>query len=126
MFTAALFERPRGWNQPRHLSTDKWIMEFFSDVKKIKLAFAVNVTLVKTAIIKEKKVNDAENGHIKEASIQSVRKKTVVFTLCQFGCSSKCSKRNQKTTLLYTFRRFIHRLNQNTMGMPYLLPHYSQ
>lgn len=94
MFTAALFERPRGWNQSRHLLTDKWITECFSDVKKIKPAFAFNVTLVKTAIINEKKVNDAENGQIKETSIQSVRKKTVVFTFCQFGCSSKCCKRN--------------------------------
>lgn len=74
MFTAALFDRPRGRNQSRRLSTDKWIMECFSDGKKIKPAFAFDVTLVKTAIIKEKKVNDAENGCRKETGIQCCEK----------------------------------------------------
>ena len=74
MFTAVLLERPKGWNQSTCLSTDEWIMECFSDVKKIKPAFAFSVTLVKTAIIKEKKVNDAETGRRKETSVHCCEK----------------------------------------------------
>lgn len=37
-------------------------MECYSDVKKIKTAITLYVILVKTTTIKEKKVNDAENG----------------------------------------------------------------
>lgn len=66
---AALFARPRKWNQSRCPSTAKWIMESFWDVKEIKTAIVFYVIWVKTDTIKEKKVNDAENECKKKTGI---------------------------------------------------------
>lgn len=57
MFIAALFEIARNWSQFRCPSPDKWIMECYSDVKKIKTAFTFYVTLVETAITRETNEN---------------------------------------------------------------------
>lgn len=79
---AALFERAREWDQSRCPSTDKWEMECFSDVKKIKTAVTFYVTLVKTSIIKEKKVNDAENGYKKKTGIHCCGEYKLLGSMC--------------------------------------------